>query len=497
MKKTISLIIAMIMVLGLFACNRAEQPADPTPAATGAPTAGTTATPAPTATPEPSSEPTPTEILLPENPGDFAASSGSFYWDQSSELHNILLDIYPVDDKKAVIQINSLDGSEDEEIVTEMNCSLTFELVNKAVYRNDAADITLTIDSEEHVTVTAGNDRYAMFNGNYYPTDGKSWLNPDTIIEYLRNIPASGIGDFGTAEKADEINEVLADNWFREITLYRDDSVYGIYVAAEDMSMIGKVNDMGSLDIIFGSMENSLEKTNYYDFEFGSEFDEEDGEENIDEYSEEYSFFEQPIIYPYLISGAYMTVGQSDNVAVRAAWDLTEDIKVNSRDESILTVNGTEVTAVGEGEAVLDVELVYGGCTKDYTIEVTVVEADPDAVFETVEYEDPDCLSLVDRVTFNYTMDITNNDGLYSVDIISILDPGTYRHWSYFGEADPSDPNVITLQGDLSLITYQNDGSMDETLKVEGVTATIIKNADGTWSWNDDHGNEGGLSVFE
>ena len=176
---------------------------------------------------------------------------------------------------------------------------------------------------------------------------------------------------------------------------------------------------------------------------------------------------------------------------------MTEDIKVTSRDESIVTVDGTEVTAVGAGDVTLDVELLYGGCKKNYTIEVSVEEADPDVVSETVEYNDPDRLSLVDRVTFNYTMDITNNDGLYSVDIISILDPGTYRHWSYFGEADPSDPNVITLQGDLSLITYQNDGSMDETLEVEGVTATIIKNDDGTWLWNDDHGNEGELSVFE
>ncbi len=496
MKKILASIAVMILALALSACGKTEEPAGPSATATETPSAAT-AVPSQTAaepTKAPTEAPTPTGYQLPENPGDFASSGRSFYWDQSSELHNILLDIYPVDDKKAVIQINSLEGSEDEEIATETNCSLTFELVDKAVYRNEAEDITITVDSEDHVTVTAGNDRYALFNGNYNPTDGKSWLNADTILEYLRNIPSSGIGDFEKAGKEDNIEEGVIDEWFHDLMLYRDGTFYGSFVAAEDMSVVCTVDDMGNYYIICGSMENTLEHTNYYDIEIGAIESEDNSEEDISEYA----VFEQPIIYPYLICGADFKVGQTDYVAVRAALDMTEDIKVTSRDESIVTVDGTEVTAVGAGDVTLDVELLYGGCKKNYTIEVSVEEADPDAVSETVEYNDPDRLSLVDSVTFNYTMDITNNDGLYSVDIISILDPATYRHWSYFGEADPSDPNVINLQGEITLITFNPEtGEADEESEVGEVTATIVRNDDGTWLWNDDHGNEGELSVFE
>ncbi len=386
MKKTISLIIAMMMVPGLLACNRSEQPDNAAPTATEEPTA----TPAQTATPEPTSEPTaettPTEFPLPENPGDFASFNGSFFWDQSSELHNMLIDIFPVDDKKAVIQLSCLDGSEDEEIATETNCSLTFELVNKAVYRNEAADITLTIDSEDHVTVTAGNDQYALFGGNYSPTEGKGWVNAETIVEFLRNISASEIGDFGTAGKSDEINEALSDSWFYEISLYRDDSIYGYYVAAADLSAICKINDSGACELIYGSMKNTLEQTNSYDLEIEGE----DGED--------YIIYEKPLVFPYIQFGSNLIVGQTDYVFVNAAWDMTKDIKVTSGDENVVKVDGTEITAVGAGETTLNVELVYGDCTKQYTIEVSIAEEDPETSLDPIDYSGEDDLRSEDEI---------------------------------------------------------------------------------------------------
>jgi hypothetical protein len=492
MKKITALILAMIMVLALSACGKKEEPAGPAATATEAPTAGTaqTATPEPTAAP--TDVPSPTEIPLPENPGDFAASTGSFFWDQSSELHNILISIYPVDDKKAVIQLTGMEATEDSDIVTETNCSLTFELVNKAVYRNDEADMTLTIDNENNVAVIVGGELYSELAGNYLPSNGMSWLYPDTILEYLRNIPDSGIGDFGKAGKADEVEESVSNNWFHELNLYRGDDVFGIYVAAEDFSAICRVNDLGELDLIYGSMANTLEQTDYYEFYIGN------GGEEEEENEEEFVYYEQPLIYPYILCGADMTVGQSDYVVVMAPWDMTEDIKGSSRDETDVTVNDTEITAVGAGEAILDVELVYGGCTKQYTIEVSVAEYDPDSQLETIDFNDPSVISLVDRVTCEYTMDITANDGLYSVEIVTILDPGTYRHWSYIGEADPSDPNVIHLTGDILLATYNMEtGELDEEIETEGVTATIVKTDDGKWLWYDDYANEGENSVFE
>ncbi|MBO4415265.1 MAG: hypothetical protein J5824_04695 [Lachnospiraceae bacterium] len=491
MKKILLLWILLIMVIVPTGCQK-ENPETSSPAGTAAPTATTAPTeaiapteaPSPTATVAPTEIPTPTEIVLPDNAGDFKTSSRAFFWDNSSERHNIMVYIFPLNDKKAVIQLSSLEAPEDEEIGSETNCSLTFELINKAMYWNDESGITLFVDNENKVTLTAENEQYSLYEGSFSPLDATGWVTDTTVLEFLRNIPESGIGDFGRNGGKDEVEECYTDDWFHELILFRDGNLYATYVATEDMTAICRLNGE-KCELIYGSMASTLEKTNIFDFIGG------------DENSEDYYFFEQPIVYPCIQNGTYMYVGMSDSVVVNAALDMTESISITSSDENVIKAEGTEVTATGAGEAVLDVELVYGGCTKQYTIEVTVMEEDPEMTDEIAEYQDQDLIELIDTVTYKYTMSIYNDEGFYSVDIISVVSPDTYRHWSYYGEEDPSDPSVINLIGSCTLETYNMDGSFSEETEFEGVAATVTRNSDGSYLWYDSYANEGEMSVFK
>ena len=94
-------------------------------------------------------------------------------------------------------------------------------------------------------------------------------------------------------------------------------------------------------------------------------------------------------------------------------------------------------------------------------------------------------------------MSIYNDEGFYSVDIISVVSPDTYRHWSYYGEEDPSDPSVINLIGSCTLETYNMDGSYSEETEFEGMAATVTRNSDGSYLWYDSYANEGEMSVFK
>ena len=416
----------------------------------------------------------------------FPDTPSSFYWDQSSELTNTLIDIIPVSDKKAVIQLNSIKGSEDSEVSEETNCSLTFDLVNGSTYKNSDAGITLTLGKEGNMTVSSKKEQYSVFSGNYLPADGLSWLNAETYVEFLRNLPAADLGDFG--KDTDEISESVSDDWFHSLDLQRDGKIYKTFVATDDMSAICELKN-GKYELIYGSMESTLNKTAY--FYFDGESEEED---------ETYTY-ETPIVYPYVENGTELAVGATGNVLVNAAVDMTDSIKVTSKDESVVKVNGTAITAAGLGETTLDVELVFAGCKKNYTIDVCVFEDDPDASLEEGFYQDPNVLSLLDEVTYDFTMDIVNDNGFYSVDIVFKVDPGHYRHWSYFGEPDPADPNVIRLFGTCTLEGWsvEDDNVYTETVEAEEITGSVTRHEDGDsfyYTWEDDLNNEGELSIF-
>ncbi len=419
--------------------------------------------------------------------GKASASIQFYYWDQSSELRNVTLDIIPVDNKKAVIQISGLKAFEDSDFTEEKNCSLTYDIVNKSTYKNSEAGITLTVNKDGNITLSTENDAYSDFNGNYVPGDGIGWLNADTYIEFLRNIPAADLGDFGTKD-SDDVFEALSDDWFHEFSLSRDGEPYKTFVGTDDMSAILEVAD-GKCKVIYGSMENTLGKENSFAFEGG------------DENNEETYFYDAPVVYPYIEDGASLVKGETKNVLINAAWDMTESIKVSSMDESIVKVDGTNITAVGIGETKLDVLLVYAGCKKSYTIDISVLENNPDTVLEDVNYQDPNVLSLLDTVTYDYTMDIVNDDGFYSVDIVQKVDAGHYRHWSYYGEADPSEPNVINLFGTCTLEGWsvEDDSTYTETVEAENLNDTITYHEDGdSWyyTWEESNGNIGELSIF-
>lgn len=486
MKKIMTLMLAVMIMATLAGCSKS----DPEPAVTPTPLSAEDTDKKVdesdsakvteqliTATPDP------TDVPVKENTGDFSTSTGSFFWDQSSELNNCTMFIFPIDDKKAVIQLDYLKAEEGEEISEETVCSLTYELIDKTTYKNDESGITMTIDDEGNVTVATEKDAYSKFNGNYLSNDGIGWVADDTILEFLRNIPEAELGDFKKGSNTDEVVENYVEDWFHELTLYRDGNLYGTYVATDDMSALCKVQD-DNCKLLYGSMDSTLEQTQYYSFDGG------------DENGEETYYFEEPLIYPYVTCGSDLPVGMSVAIDVKATYDMTENYNV-TYDAEILEYDGENFTAIAPGETTIEVELTYGGSTKLYTIELNVIEDDPETSSESDMYIDPNHLYFLDTQNYGYSMEITIDDGFYNVDITSTVAPDTYRHWSYFGEELEDDPDIVYMTGSRSLETYDEEGNCSEEIEAEGLIGGLVKDYDGYYHWLESYEDEDETAKFE
>jgi len=422
------------------------------------------------------------EAKLPENAGDFASSDRMFAWDQSSELYNITMGIFPVDDTKAVLQFSYFKGSEDDDIVSEAIYSYTYELVNQATYRNEENGIEVFIDKDGNVTVTAAEGKLTDIEGTYYASGGVGSPAKDTIIEFIRNIPGVDLGDFGKEGSNDEIEEYMTSDWFHEIYLVRDDEIFKSFVATDDMSAICEVEDE-TAKVIYGSFETTMDRTVSYTVESG------------DENSEEYHEVEIPVICPSVLDGTDLYVGQDSFIMVDVPWSLTESVSAVSSNPEVVSAEGDFISAVAVGEATLTVDVTVAGCTRQYTIDVNVTENDSFTVEN--EYVDPNRLTLFDINSERIVMEIALEEGLYSVDIIASDDATTIHHWSYIGELDSEDPSVINLIGGCVIETYNDNGDFFETIISEDQEATVRKDDDGYYYWYDAYEDFGANCKFE
>lgn len=459
MKKILAIIISLVLVMSLAGCKSgvSESPAEPTVAPAEQPN-NTPVTEAPVSD------------TLPEDAGDFATSDSSFCWNESAELLNIVLGVFPIDDTKAVLQFAYYDATDDVEVPLELYYSFTCNLVNKATYRNADSDITVYINSDGDVNVSSANEAYSAIVGNYYSAGNPGTPDAATIVEYLRNVPAAGVGDFGSSSE-DTIEESISGAWLHEVTLFRNGELFKTFLAADDMTGFCALQDEG-WELVYGNMDSTLEQINYYDIELG------EGEE------ESFDFVEMPIVFPYIFDGNELGVGETSFVDFSSPYELPYTFGVSSADESIVSVSDHVITAVAEGETELTISVDYAGTMKDYTIPVTVSVYDFGASLEDEGSTVPGSTLWFDTISQRATMEMTDANDIYTADIYWADGVDTTHHWCFVGEADPDDEFTINLVGMYVIENYDSEGVCTETVVDEEVYSALTFEDTGCLRWH-------------
>ncbi len=406
---------------------------------------------------------------------------------ENSELKNTVMTVLPVDAKNVVIQFKNYDAASEDEIPEEMTLAFAFTTEDGKGYTHNEEDqngdthsIFVEVASATDIKVVSDYQFPMDFDGFYYASeDADVAIEAWALLEYLRAIPEVDVDDFGLYNPYDDIVDATEGGWLHDITLLREGEYFGRFLITGDLSAVFKEED-GSFKLAAGSVENLL---NYKD--------------NYEIYNEEtdsYDVIEDSLVGAIVMAGTELYEGWDSEVFVYAPVDLTESVTVKSSDESVVSVNGTEIKAVAPGEAVLSVTYVYGGFTKNEEITVTVSDSDPAETHAELEYVDEKYTTYFDRVSERAVLEICHEDDIYGVDILWADDATTLHHWSYVGTADEN--GNLTLQGTYYIEKCDEEYSKDEVV-FENMGATLTLDAEGCYHWHDDYEDAGKDCIFE
>lgn len=474
MKKIIYLLLTLFFVLSLVACG------NKTEVVSGSKTTNETSVNNETST-----------VVEPGfvNDVDFRNAASCYYSENSTELSNCVIGIFPVNETVSVFQFSYMDYSEDSEIGTEQTFALTMNYKDSATYEcseedqnGDTMQVTAILDIDGNLTVESNQDYMNMITGKFLPAEGGCDLASFTIIEFLRNIPEANIGTFGKYNPYDDVEDYIADEWFHMVTLYTEDEFVDRFLVADDLSAVLHMTDNDET-LIFGSMYNTLEKTTIrYEINDDGEYEE----------------YTEPLVVPYVSGGSDILLNGSAFVLVGAPWDLTKSIVLTSSDTAIVSVDGNELIGNALGTATITAKIDYCGTEKEYTFDVSVAEA---LDGEAVAFED---ISADERYSFwqdsyseRATLDIFQDGDFYSVDIMWADDGYTTHHWSYIGNAKEGSDNVIELNGIYTIETIDDDENFSEIVVFENKEATLTLGSDGCYYWYDSYEDAGANCVFE
>lgn len=464
MKRFLLILFSIVLVFSFAGC---KSKADDTPVAPIDKQQGQI-----TQTPDSKPAVTDTADTLPSDAGDFGTADRSFCRDDSAELFNVVLGVYPVDDTTAVLRFAYYDATDDIEIPLEKYYPFTCKLVNKATYVNDAADISACIDTEGNVKVNSSNEIYNDILGTYYSAGDPGMPDAETIVEFLRNIPAAGIGDFGMTDADDTIEECFTCAWFHEISMFRNGDLYKGFIATDDITGILECKN-GSCELIWGNMDSTLEQINYFDIESDEEED------------EVYSSIDMPIVFPYVYGGNELNVGEKSFVDIDSPYDIPYSFNVTSGDENIVSLSDNVLTAMAEGETELKVSLDYAGSVKEYSIPVSVMEYDSSIDSDDISEGEEGVSYWVDTISQRATMTLSiDENDTYSVDVFWADSVNTVHHWSFMGAPDDEDEFLVNLMGAYVLEEYDSEGNCIETILDNDICASLTYEDTGNLRWN-------------
>lgn len=416
-------------------------------------------------------------------------TSVGYVMENSTLTQSVYASVYPVDESISIIQFDVVNTPVGEEFPESMTYALDFVKQSNGDFL-----FTDTDQNGDSVSLSASflKDGGLMISGEEFLTDviGVYDATPEvcdvadvTVLYFLRNVPATGIGDFAVYSPMDEIVNYIAGDWFIYSNLYSEGEFMYSFLVAKDFSVIIDMSIPGG-EVIYGSLDNTLNATHTYDVY---------NEDN------ELVTIEEALVSPVVYNGTTMTEGSTEEVFLAAPYDLTRSISISSDNTDVVVSDGFAITAVAPGTAKLTVTADYCGVVKDYELNIEVVPfeelGDPEDSAD-AEYNNPKYLTYFDKVSMRATMDVCFEDGYISVDILWADDAYTEHHWSYVG-LDAADEGVYHLNGRYTIDTYTDDGFFSEEVIANNIDATLTLCDDGCYYWYDYNEDTDHECIFE
>ena len=466
MKKILYILTALLLALSCTACNKAS---------------GTSISDTTAVKPETSTQSTSSVVNEPVNELTMAESKG-FVMENSTETKQVYIAIYPIDNAGSIFQFDVVSFKIGSDIPETSTYALYFKNQENGEFLFSDTDqngdvISLTASSiEGNGFMVSGSDFLSELTGIFEETEYRCDIADVTILYFLKNVPEAGLDDYEIYSPVNEIECYMASDWFICCDMFSDGEFKHSFLIARDFSTI---IDMTSSQekVIYGSLDNTLNGTHTYEI-----------------YNEngELTNVEEPLVFPVVSNGTTMNAGSTNVVFLAAPYDFTRSLTIVSDNTGVVTVDGTEISAVAPGNATLKVTADYCGIVKEFSLDIEVVEEDAsieiDAYdeFEDSEYVDSKYTTYFDMTSMRATMDVCFEDGFISVDIIWADDAYTEHHWSYIGSGEDYQ-NVYALTGRYTIDTYTDDGLFSEEIIAENITATLTRGTDGCFYWYDDY----------
>lgn len=473
MKKFICILTILILVLSCTACGKDSEPVTPDIDTGKNNTNGQTTDPV-------------------KDDKDTKPEYRGFVMENATGTKQTYIAIYPIDNVNSIFQFDVVSYNPGDDIPETRTYALHFVKQENGEYLSKETDqngdvVTLTasyIEGDEFMV--SGSDAQSPFTGIFKKTDERCEIGDVTILNFLRNVPAAGIGNFALYNPMDEIECYMASDWFICCNLFSETEFKYSFLIAKDFSVIINTTTTQG-QVIYGSLEKTLNSTHTY------EIYNDDGE---------LISVEEPLVFPVVCNGTTMTVGSTDDIFLAAPYDLTKSLNIVSENVNIIAVDGTAITAVAPGNVTLKVTTDYCGTVKDFNLDIEVVEKDDSVIvdeneeFAVSEYVDSKYATYFDKVSMRATMGVCFEEGLISVDIIWADDAYTEHHWSYVG-SDKADNGVYQLNGRYTIDNYTDDGFFSEKVVAENIAATLTKGTDGCFYWYDSNEETDHDCIFE
>ncbi len=356
MKKTVAIMLALALMLGLAACGSSGGD-------------GTTAS---------VTKKTVIEAGLPKTSAPLETwkkVSGSFTRQESNQYNNATLQMKYLGNSSAMFEFKLMEGSESGDWAKDI--VLPFVLsIDEGGYGRYESDpkakeplkITLAL-SEDGKTVTAKHtgEMPISCDGVYEFIDNGlevSEYSAAAILDFLPTAATSLNSNLGKY-KMTYSQEVVAD-WFYSVDANFVDTGKALakFIIAKDLSAVYRVDDDITPKLIFGTAQPMLDYEHY-------EYTE--GEDDAELESTQAVL---PLAWVESEAGVTLAPGVKTKLVASLPWALEHTIEAKSSKPAVVTVDKAGgIEAVAEGTSVVSGTLLVDGAKKAFSIEFTVAAA--------------------------------------------------------------------------------------------------------------------------
>lgn len=306
---------------------------------------------------------------------------GTFTMDSSNQFNNSICRIKQMDDALVLFELNTMEGSEEEDRASEYIMSGVMTLNDEktgGIYESapDAPyPFTIQFDFDKDksgFTVEVQGDCGFHPNGHYTFVEDTIEVSEGLATELIEQLPTAA-----TSLKGDPDNytikypENLISGWFYQVDVVLNDSgkFLARFLVSKDLTCVIRVDEDIEPVLIWGNMDSTLSAKIIPEY---LELEEPDAEQMPEEFIQSDIAEEQSVVSLNFDNSTSFAIGETSTVTPELPWDFPYTLELESSDPSVVTTDGNVLTGAAEGTAVLKASLTIFDSTITYEIPLEI-----------------------------------------------------------------------------------------------------------------------------